>query len=68
MSAKPRKWIQAAVKHKGVLRKRLKELGLVKGERKITITSLKKVATGAYGPKTAKRARLALTLRKLRKR
>ena len=28
---------------------------------------LKKAAKGAYGPKTEKRAQLALTLRKLRK-
>ena len=56
-------WIQKAIKNKGSLRKTLK----VKEGKKIPLMKLKKAAKGAYGPKTEKRAQLALTLRKLRK-
>lgn len=57
-----KKWIQKAIKHKGALRK---TLGAKKGK-KIPVSKLKKAAKG--NSKTAKRARLALTLKKLHKR
>ena len=55
-----KKWIQTAIKHKGALRK---TLGVKKGE-KIPTAKLKK-AEHSKNPKTAKRARLAETLKKM---
>jgi hypothetical protein len=57
-----KKWIQEAIKEKGALRK---TLGVSKKTGKIPLTKIKKAAKGKG--KTARRARLALTLRKLRK-
>jgi hypothetical protein len=59
------KWIQKAIdpKHKGSLRA---TLGAKKGK-DIPEKKLKEAAKGEFGPKTAKRARLAETLKKLRK-
>lgn len=54
-------WIQKAIKNKGSLRKTLK----VKAGKKIPLEKLKVASKGKYGAKTAQRARLALTLRKL---
>jgi len=59
-------WIQGAIKREGALRQRMRELGFVKGDEKIPISALKRAAAGEFGPQTARRARLALTLRKLR--
>jgi len=59
--AKKKKWIQQAIKHPGALRK---QLGVKKGK-KIPLSKLRKAAK-AKG-KLGRRARLALTLRKLRK-
>jgi len=56
-----KKWIQKAIKKKGALRK---TVGVKKGK-KIPVSTLKRLAK--KGGKTGKRARLALTLRKLRK-
>lgn len=56
------KWIQGAIKHPGALRKTLK---VPKGK-KIPESKLKK-AEHSKNPKTAKRARLAETLKKLHK-
>ena len=56
------KWIQGAIKHPGALRKTLK---VKKGE-KIPESKLKK-AEHSKNPKTAKRARLAETLKHLHK-
>ena len=56
------KWIQGAIKKKGALRKSLK---IKKGE-KIPESKLIK-ATHSKNPKLAKRARLAVTLKSLRK-
>ena len=57
-------WIKDAIKKKGSLRKTLK---VKKGE-KIPVAKLKKAAAGkGVGPKTEKRAELALTLGKVRK-
>lgn len=55
------KWIQGAIKHKGALRKSLK----VKKGRKIQAKKLS--ASAKKGGKLGKRARLAITLGKLRK-
>ncbi|MCM8781740.1 MAG: hypothetical protein NC828_01620 [Candidatus Omnitrophica bacterium] len=54
------KWIQKAIKRPGALRK---QVGVKEGE-KIPISTLQELAK--KGGKTGKRARLALTLRKLR--
>lgn len=56
------KWIQGAIKHPGALRKELK---VKKGE-KIPEKKLKK-AEHSKNPTLAKRARLAVTLKGLRK-
>ena len=59
--AKKEKWIQKAIKKPGALRK---QLGVKKGEKIPT----KKLASAAKrGGKIGKRARLAQTLKKLRK-
>lgn len=57
-----KKWIQEAIKKPGALRKTLK----VKAGEKIPIAKLKK-AEHSDNPKTAKRARMAETLRKMKK-
>lgn len=54
------KWIQGAIQHPGALRK---TLGVKKGE-KIPASKLKK-AEHSKNPTTAKRARLAETLKKM---
>lgn len=59
------KWIQEAVKHKGALRRTAKREGLIKGDEKLSMTDLKKLEK--KGGKTAKRAHLAETLKKLKK-
>lgn len=56
------KWIQGAIKHPGALRKSLH----VKEDEKIPESKLKK-AEHSKNPKTAKRARLAETLKKMHK-
>ena len=56
-----KKWIQGAIKHSGALRKSLK----TKEGKNIPISKLEKAAK--KGGKLGKRARLALTLRKLNK-
>lgn len=55
-----KKWIQGAIKHPGALRKTLH----VKKGQKIPASKLKK-AEHSKNPKTAKRARLAETLKKM---
>lgn len=58
---KKKKWIQKAIEKPGALRKSLK----VKEGKDIPVSKLEKAAK--KGGKMGKRARLALTLRKLRK-
>ena len=60
--AEKKKWIQEAIKKPGALRK---TLGVKKGE-KIPAAKLEK-ATHSKNPTTAKRARLAKTLKGLKK-
>jgi hypothetical protein len=57
------KWIQSAIKKPGALRKSLK----VKADETIPVGKLEK-ASHSENPKMAKRANLALTLKKLHKR
>jgi hypothetical protein len=57
-----KKWIQGAIKHKGALHK---DLGVPAGK-KIGMAKIKK-AEHSKNPTTAKRARLAETLSKMRK-
>ncbi len=59
-------WIQGAIRREGALRQRMRELGFIKSDEKIPVSALKRAAAGEFGPQTARRARLALTLRKLR--
>jgi hypothetical protein len=59
--AEGKKWIQGAIKKKGALRK---ELGVKKGKK---IPKKKLAAAAKKGGKLGKRARLAETLGKLRK-
>lgn len=56
-------WIQKAIKKPGALRE---TLGVPKGK-DIPAKKLKSAAEGKYGPKTEKRAELAMTLKKMRK-
>jgi hypothetical protein len=56
-------WIKDAIKHKGALRKEAKREGLIKGNEKLSKTDLKKLEQ--KGGKTAKRARLAETLKEM---
>lgn len=59
-----KKWIQKAIKKPGALRK---TLGVKKGK-DIPVSKLRKAAKGeGVSKKTEKRAELALTLRKMRK-
>lgn len=64
--SKAKKFIGGAIKRPGALRERLEGLGLVKPDRVIPLSVLKEAATGKYGPKTAQRARFAITLRGLK--
>jgi len=61
-----KKWIQEAVKNPGSLRATAKKAGAVTKSGKISKKWLEEKAKGSG--KTARRARLALTLGKLRKR
>lgn len=62
MSEKKR-WISKAIQHPGSLRKTLG----AKSGKDIPEKKLKAAAAGKYGPKTEKRAHLAETLKKMRK-
>jgi len=62
MAKKKEKWIQSAIKHPGALRKQLK----IKKGKKIPMSKLK--AAAKKGGVLGRRARLAITLRKLSKR
>lgn len=61
---KEKYWIQKAIKKEGSLRETAKREGLIKGEEKLSLTDIKKLKKGST--KTAQRARLAETLKKLR--
>ena len=62
MADKEKNWIAGAIKHPGALHK---TLGVAKGK-KIPEAKIKK-AEHSKNPKTAKRARLAETLKKMHK-
>lgn len=57
------KWIQRAIKKPGALRAEAKKQGLIKGDEKLSKADLDKLEK--EGGKTAQRARLAKTLKKL---
>lgn len=59
------KWIKKAIKKPGSLRTTAKRKGLVKGDEPLSKTDLEKLED--MGGKTAKRAKLARTLKGLRK-
>lgn len=61
----PTKWIQKAIQKPGSLRATAKRKGLLKGDEKLTGTDLSKLEKA--GGKTAKRARLARTLKAMHK-
>ena len=66
-----KQWIQGAIRSskRGILRQRMRELGLMKkGDERIPREALERAAKGEFGPQTARRARLALTLRRLGRR
>lgn len=66
-SAKSKDWIKKAVKDPGALTRTAKaKKGLKKGGG-IKESFLKKAASGKFGSKTAKRANLAETFRKMKK-
>ena len=60
MKKKPKKWIKSAIKKPGALRK---SLGVKAGD-KIPVTKLR--AAAKKGGKLGRRARIALTLRKMK--
>ena len=62
MPPKKKNWIQSAIKHPGALHQ---ELGIPKGQ-KIPVKVLK-LAAESDDPQLRRRARLALTLRKINK-
>ncbi len=57
-------WIKGAIKDKGSLRATAKKQGLVKGDEKLSKTDLEKLSHSS-NKKTAKRANLAKTLKKM---
>lgn len=58
-------WIKGAIKKPGALRETAKRDGLVKGDEKLSKTDIKKLEK-SKNPTTAKRARLAATLGKMK--
>jgi hypothetical protein len=65
--SKDDKWIQKAIKKPGALRETAAKHGGINKSGLIKREFLDKAAEGKYGPKTEKRAELAKTLSKLRK-
>lgn len=61
-----RKWIGDAVKKPGALRRAAKRLGMIKGDQKLTPGMIRKLEKSP-NKTTAKRARLAETFNKIRK-
>lgn len=70
MAKRRQLWIKHALGkkgRKGALRERLVEVhAMAKSAERIPADALRRAAAGAFGPVTARRARLAKTLRKLR--
>lgn len=60
-------FIQKAIKHPGALRATAKARGAIGNDGDIKASFLDKAASGAFGKTTARRANLAKTLGKLRK-
>lgn len=65
------KWIQKAIKHPGALRATAKRLGLVRGDEPLSQSDIQTLLSHAKRTDNTtllRRARLALTLKRLRKR
>jgi len=62
---KKKNWIKGAIKKPGALKATAKRQGALKADGSIKVSWLKEKAKG--NSKTAQRARLALTLRKMKK-
>mgnify|MGYP006921600829 CR=1 FL=1 len=62
-----KKWIQKAIKKPGSLRATAKEHGAIAKDGDIKKSFIDKAAKGKFGKKTEKRAELAKTLSKMRK-
>jgi hypothetical protein len=60
---KKKKWIQSAIKHPGALRATAKEMGLIHDDEPLSESDLR--ALEAKGGVTARRARLARTLKRM---
>jgi len=63
--AKKKNWIASAIKHKGALRRQARKEGAITRQGTISRSWLEKKAK--QGGTTGRRARLALTLRKMNK-
>lgn len=61
------KWIQGAIKNKGSLKSTAKKHNAIDKEGNIKKGFIEKASKGDYGAKTEKRAQLAKTLSKIRK-
>lgn len=62
-----KKWIKKAIKKPGALRATAKKHGAIAKDGDIKKSFIDKAAKGKYGKKTEKRAELAKTLSKMRK-
>lgn len=60
-------WIAGAIKNPGALRRTAKKKGAIAKDGDIKSSFIDKAAQGKYGKKTEKRAELAKTLKKMRK-
>lgn len=67
MAGKKKNWIKGAIKKPGALRETAKEHGAIAKDGDIKKSFIDKAAKGKYGKKTEKRAELAKTLGKMRK-
>lgn len=67
MAKEKKKWIQDAVKKPGALKATAKAHGAVAKDGDIKKSFLDKAAKGKYGKKTERRAELAKTFEKMRK-
>lgn len=63
--AKKKRWIQGAIKRPGALRAKAKRAGALGSDGTIRVSWLRQKAKG--NDQTAKQARLALTMRKMKK-
>lgn len=67
MAQKKKKWIQSAIQKPGALRRAAKKHGAIGKDGDIEKSFIDEAAKGKYGKKTEKRAELAKTLGKMRR-